>query len=301
MRYLNTLAHVLVQSLTSLAYYRTVIRAPFRFSLKIFLTVWFVITTLNAAIFIPKLYSATQLITARLVSDLPSLYPEGMVLTLKDGRLSTNVREPFFYPLERLASFVQSLQDSVKGLDTDDLTYLFVIDTQAKLDDFDLYRTFALVTQDAVIYYNSEGNLEVIKLSRFGDTTIDSGQVAALIDQVRPYTAYLPLLVAALALVGLYLGTLWFDLVYLLALTLLTWAAAALLRSRLAYSRSYQINLHTYVWYKLIFTVFGWLGISPGFPYLRTLLLGLIHLVILIKLHENKVSGQPDPAVVPDK
>jgi hypothetical protein len=303
MRQLKTFSHVLIKSATSLRYYAEIIKSPFTFSLKSFLTVWFILATINAAIWIPKVYRVTKSLTTTLLEQLPTLYPQEMVIAVKDGTLSSNVKEPYYYPIDNFIEFVSQLEESVKGLTTEDPTYLVVIDTRASLDDFDLYHTYALVTDRNLIYYNDNGNLEVVSFKDFEDLTIDYQTIQSLIGQVTPFSRQLPTIVSGIAVIGLYAGTLWLDLVYLILLTVITWVVAKILRSRLVYSQSYQINLHTLMWYKIIFAILGWLTLTPSFPFLRTTILGLLHLAIVIKLQElqTRHSSQPDPAVITNK
>lgn len=86
-------------------------------------------------------------------------YPDEMVVTVKNGEVSTNMKEPVY--IEVPATLKSFLKPEKKGeIEQFNLQnhHLAVIDTQADVTDFGQYRTLVLISKDFVVYYkNNEG------------------------------------------------------------------------------------------------------------------------------------------------
>lgn len=179
------------------------------------------------------------------ISLIP-LVPQAPVVNIKDGLLSTNVPQPYFYK------------------------NLFAIDTAATKNDYQKYQNRApvLITKDAVIspdnvFYFRDLNQPVTTAN------LQTWLVGAII---------IIFLLGPFFLSGLLLSE---KLTSLAIFSLLAFVIIKLLKKKLTYQQIYKISSHASTLPILFFSLLGFLGLSPTIPFGYSLLLALVVTVIL--------------------
>lgn len=110
-----------------------------------------------------QLYPVIKNLDQRVEKIIDESYTEGLEITIKDGKASTNVTEPHFITVRREAFETIMLGTFVDKEKTKSKIRVLVIDTKAKATDIEKYQTYALLTEDQFIY-NFDKN-RIINLS----------------------------------------------------------------------------------------------------------------------------------------
>lgn len=89
-------------------------------------------------------------------SILPALYPENLVITVENGALQTNAREPVTidFPAEALQMLPVAFPSPSP--------HMIVIDMKAHAEDFPKMDTVVLVTQTAIVFPSDEMKFDII-------------------------------------------------------------------------------------------------------------------------------------------
>jgi len=214
-------------------YYGNVLNKPFSYSLKYFLLFSFIIALLltvhSSFSALPKIKSFLDIAGKKAVQ----YYPDELQITIKDGKASTNVNEPYF---------IKTPED----IKINNIENLVVIDTKNvfSVAEFENYKTLLLLTNDSLIYREQNNNKMTIQsLSQIPNYTLNKQVLLSLFNKISPYlkSAY-PLFIIAMLL--FFFSVLTFRLLYLLFAALLIWIIAKIKKIDIGYSKSYQLGLH---------------------------------------------------------
>lgn len=184
----------------------------------------------------PKLAEIQQMVA--------NLYPHELVLTWKNGEVSSNVDEPYaiLFPKEWLSH--QDRKDDFPMAEN-----LLVIDTSKSVDanDFERYDTMLILGKDSVGSRDArQGKVQIQNFSRynFDDFQLDKEKVLSLVGMLFNFLkwVFLALLFALplLIFVGLSLK----YLVYLIFGALIIWLVAKLRKVDLTYGMAYKLGLY---------------------------------------------------------
>ena len=87
------------KSIYSPEFYKELLGLPFSFSLKYFYSLAVVLAVALAVIFSFKIIPAAQPFLQSIGPQVLNYYPDELVITIKNGDVSTNVAEPYLLPL----------------------------------------------------------------------------------------------------------------------------------------------------------------------------------------------------------
>lgn len=272
------------RSLTDLNYYKEVVKLPFKFSLKYLFFLLFILTLISSLKFasilgfvIPK---TPQLIAAA-KDGVKSLFPSGLVLTVRDGELSTNVKEPYYIDLP-----------GVWGSPKD--THFITIDTKAKVDDIQSLNTLILLTKKSAVVKEKNNGLRVYPFSDIKETLVlDRDTYNQFVSRFLPYLDYLPKILIILLILGIlvwpFVGAgLWLigELFYLLITSVILLLIATLMKRKIRYSKLYQMSMHALTLPLLISFSLGFLGIN--LPFLIPTIILLLFMGFVISRFESR-------------
>ena len=243
MNKLKTFFYSFKKSLTDFNYYLEIVKAKFSFSLKyLFLLLIFVsfFTSISFASSILKTIPKVPSFVEKGKILVNKFYPKELEITIKDGSLSTNIKEPYFIKMPQ--EFMDKNNASLN---------LITIDTTAKVEDIKKYNTALLVTKNAVVYPDKNEQYKVSFLNKVPDYKIDKKIYDQLAAKLLSYSKYiipvmkfaailslivLPFIMAPLALMG--------KLIYLLFMTVPLFILALILKKKLSYGKVYQLSIH---------------------------------------------------------
>lgn len=290
MRQLKTWGYVFKNSLANSSYYSSILKTNISFSFKylFFLTfLTLLLSTLKPAIeifmYLPQLPKTVN----NLKYHLSRSYPPALEVRIKNGELSTNVKEPYFINIP------QEMSDK-----KDTNVHLVTIDTQAHIEDYPKYNTVVLLTKNAAVYpRSSEKNStrsEVFYFSNLKNPLVINKQnYDRLYTKIEPFINMIPLFVTVLVIGGILLFPLFivpfafiWHLVYLLFLAAILLVLAKLMGKNFSYSQIYQLSLHGLTVPIIITLLLGLFNIS--FPLLYSLIFIVWMGIVIHDLHYTK-------------
>lgn len=265
MNKLKQFSRVFTKSISSISYYKDIAQAKFDFSLKylyfLLLILAFlqgVVSAIKLSYLIPKIPQFIQDAKYQVLN----FYPKELVLTVKDQKISSNVKEPY------------NIGDWV------------VIDTKVTLQDLAKYQNKAVLGESFVVVPDSQsGGNRTISLTDYlknvpSGTQFTQKSYLDLANKLLPYLNYLPtiayclivitLVILPFILAGIMLLGRMFVLVFsTLALLIL----AAIMKRDLNYGKIYHLSLHALTIPIVLSFASGYFAI----PYL-----GLINSIIFL-------------------
>lgn len=281
MQKLKEFFYILQNSLINPQYYQKIKEASFWSALRYLYVLSVIISfaySLSLALTLVPLIPQTPQIQESLKTRGRRAYPDGLVISVKDGQLSTNVAQPYYYRWET--------PSGEKAL--------AVIDTNASVEDYQKYKDSAdiLITKTAIVYPKSSNQTEIFFLKEFSQpVTLDKESYLKGIAQLEPYLNYLQPLLATGIVVILVFGTLIGasfmlseKLLNLLVFSLLVFLVIKIARQPMPYGQIYKIAMHASTLPILFFSLLGFFGLQPAIPFGYSLLLGLIMAIILHRL-----------------
>ncbi len=280
MSYLKTFFYVLKKSFTSASYYKDVIKAPFGFSLKYFLFFSFLLSLIVTVVISLLILVPLNQFLKRFPKILVKVYPAELEIKINNGMVSTNVQEPYVIPLERVSSTLDQLKD-VKGVSSDKMQNILVIDTNASVEDLQKYHTYALLTKQYLSYYKDDGRIETFSLKKIDNLTINKSLVTNLINKLVPFLNYLALFLIPLIFFGTFAFFTLGQFIYLLFTALLLFIVGKLISYKISYWKAFQIDLHLATIVIPLFLLASILGVHLQIPFLRLIIFTALGFFIL--------------------
>lgn len=280
------------RSLTDPEYYKDILVAPFSFSLKYLFFLLLIISFISSVATAVGIGAITPFIPTfieKAKDAVVNLYPQELVVTLDQGKIKTNVDEPYYI------EFPASIGKNIGAYQ-----HLITIDTKAQVSDYPTYKSIALVTYDSVVIPDDKsgsGQTGAYRVFPLGDIPESSGKLlidkqvySSLVGKVTPYLDYLPglaiggivfsLIVLPFILTAFDLGS---KLFYLLFIGLILWLVAKIMKKTLRYSQIYRMSMHALTWPIMISIVLGFVHVAV--PLLATLVLVIFMIVVFSKLN----------------
>ena len=285
---------ILWRSLTDREYYAEILRSSFSFSAKYLLLLLFILSFVSilrmVLQFLPNFSKVEQGIQD-LKTTMGTLYPEGLVLTISKGQLSTNVKEPFFLDLP--IRWMAEIEEMGK--------HFVAIDTRGSPEDFPKYESAFLVTKSTVVFKRQNDGYQMQPLSDLKqDMTIDKKSYDALVSKLTPYLNTIQPLIGVFLVLAVFFGPILFmffgfigKLTYLLFATLILFLVAKITNVQHTYKELYRLSMHGITLPILVNYVLSVFGLSV--PFLFTILYLGWMTVVLLHLRKSKpaIEGPP--------
>ncbi len=265
-------------SIYSPKYYKEVLEKPFSYSFKFLLAFALLFAVVFAVVATVKLTPFVSALPSKL-SLAPNYFPQELIISVKNGVVSTNVQEPYFIKMPDAFKDNNGFNSSdakINGIPANKLTQLdnlVVIDTKNKFDvaTFNSYKTFLLLTADSAIYMK-DGAITVAPLSEVKDVTLNRDIISMGVNKVKPYLVILyPIII-----IGAYIGGFFLVLVhmvYLLFGALLVWLIAKIKELKIGYKGSYKAGMQLMITPIIITSILGAISPKLTFTFLFSILL----------------------------
>ncbi len=292
MNSLKTFFYSLKKSLFELKYYKDVAKVNLWFSFKY---LWFLlfILVIFKSIFLGGQYlkSRPQIQPGvnRLLTYAENFYPKGLELKIKNGQLSTNVKEPYTFDLE-------------ENKWQTDQRHLLIINTKGSIENYPNYNTYVLATKNAIVYPSKSTSNQIEQTSVFyfrdlkQDFTLNKNVYNNLLNVVRPYTYkilfFADYIVVACLFLFLIFGSLFWTggtMFGLLFLTLFVWIVNLIFKKQFSYGSLYKMGMHAVTWPIIINEVVKYFNFP--FPGSYTLIF-LFWMLIILFLTEKKIINR---------
>ena len=250
------------ESVYSPIFYRGLREKKLSFSLKYFFSLIIAFSLALTVLFSFEIIPVVVNFVRGIGPTVISYYPDELSLTISNGKVSTNVAEPYLI----------KMPEELKG--ENNFANLLVIDTKNGFtpERFNGYDTLALLNQNSIAYTTKNGEIRFEPLSNLPNIVIDKGLVRSLVTRLEHMAKWAtPLLVFAIILFMFLAFVFLFSLklVWLFLGALFVMLLAWLKKTRVNYSQAYRIGIHAMT-ISLFFTVLTFLGV-PRVTFLFTL------------------------------
>lgn len=207
----------------------------------------------------------------KIVTNIVDYYPSELEVKIRNGQVTTNIKEPYMIPIPKDSS-------------SDQISNIIVIDTTTpfSLSKFNEYSTLAWLSKD-IIYLKGERNeFRAYPLTDVENFTVNKAQLQKLADTVSPWISVLVPIVGVFIFIGM-LFVYAFRLVYMFFLALCIYLLTRLMKRPLTYKNSYKIGLYA-ITLSLIIEIFQRFEPSIRIPFLFTIV-ALAVVFINLKSH----------------
>jgi hypothetical protein len=298
---LSTFFYVFKNTFTSTAYYSDILKSPFSFSLKFFYLYFFLYSLIGSIVAIPKYILPLQKLVAFIPARLEEIYPAELEINVKQGKLSTNVQEPYFIPLVKLEKIFIDNNTSVSN--NGELENFLTIDTKANVEDIYKYQTIVLLTQDYLVYADPDrhGELRVESLRQLDNVVVNRLMIHDFMLKMSPVINLIEKTALPAITFLVFIFLLFFvpinKLFYLLFFSLIVLVIAKIMSFSISYVKSYQIGLHFTVILTTLFGLVSLVGFGVQIPFLYTLMM-IILAAVVIKKQKEITANAPPPTEV---
>ncbi len=256
------------QSITSAEFYQSIPGRSLGGAIGYFLLFTLLLSLLQMLTSIPMV-GVVQKEAPKLVDGVVDRYPNELEVYIKDGQASTNVKEPYFIPMD--------LGDT-KGPHN-----FLVIDTKTPYSttQFHDYDTAIWLTKDSVFYQQRSNEIRAFDLTEVKqEVLINKSLVRMIAEHVYPYLKFITPALLAAFFFGYY-SLYSFRLIYLFFFAFVLWLLSKLLHKPLTYGTSYKMGLYALTLPLIIEFALGilapWVHFA-GFPFMVTLIaLGVVY------------------------
>lgn len=288
MKKLNTFWISFQRSLLDLGYYRDIAKASYWFSFKYLLFLLICLSLVKTVQLGSQYYKVRNRIPSFIAmarKEVMALYPKELELRISNGKLFTNVPEPYFVEFPA-------------ALGKMDGKHLAVIDTKGIADDYPKYNTLVLATRQALVYPDKQqGGTTSTKLYYFSEIKrslyIDYALYKKMVISLDPLIAKLPKFIDTTVVFGLIIfpifgGLLWVSgtLFGLLFLTLFVWVLSKIVKTPYGYKTLFRLGMHGATW-SILFTFLLDMT-NQSVPYLYNLIFISWMAFVLFRIREQK-------------
>lgn len=199
-------------------------------------------------------------------------YPDELVITINQGKVSTNVEEPYSIPIPFTDNELQKFPSEFRAQN------LIVIDTKTPFTSaqFEAYKTLAWLTQDSLFFYNSEeAEIGGYPLKNVKKLEITEQAVQTFVEKVMGMMKWLAPMIGLMMWAMLWTGTILWGLGYALLLAVLISILKSVLGQNASYGASYLTALYAMTWAVVFNILLTGLNAATGFEsftFLVTLL-----------------------------
>lgn len=250
MKKLNTFWNTFQKSLLDLNYYKDIAKASFWFSFKylfLLLICLSLVRSVQLGIRYSKIRNKIPSYITMGKKELTALYPKELELRISNGKLYTNVVEPYFIEFPKVFGNM-------------DGKHLAVIDTKGVADNYPKYNALILATRQTLVYPDKQqGNALSTKMYYFRDLKrslyIDHAQYSRMVQSADPFIKKLPKLIDTFVIGGLLLLPFFWGLFWLLGtlfglifLTILVWIMEKIVKTSFRYKTLFRLGMHGVTW-----------------------------------------------------
>lgn len=186
MQFLSRFFTTIQRSLTDVAFYHDLLKGRLRDGVWYLTKLLFVLGTMEilfvAALATPYIPSAETFLRDNLATA-EQVFPEGLEVTIDNGKLSTNSAEPVLLPIPDAWADVFASDDAAMTFSS-----LVVIDPAASAEDYSAKGAVVLFTETSAVFPDSDGGLRVFPLADLDlppAFVIDNTMVDGLAESVR--------------------------------------------------------------------------------------------------------------------
>ncbi len=211
-------------------------------------------------------------------------YPTDLVLTFKDGAVTTKVAKPYVFKIPK-----NDLVPSKKNVSSDKVENFVVIDTSINFENisqFESAKTSVLLAKNAIVV-SKEGGFDVRPIPKEFNFIVTKEMVLSKISSFLPLVKYIIPVIIILGMLGLFVLTAIKYLVASLITGLLIWLIGKIAKRQGAYKEFFVTALYANTLPLILGLVLFFFGQSLGLPGGWDILIATIVWAVNVKIWEK--------------
>lgn len=258
MRKVKTFFNTFYKSLVSPKYYRDILQAKLSFSFKYFLVLTLLSSVLSVTLLSIQILPKTKDAINAFNKQALKYYPSDLVITAKDGQLSSNKIEPVIFPIpSEIPSDFKDTNSRLKNI--------LVFDPNGTVDDLKKYETVILINKSNVIMQGENDQIKIQPLKDIPDGSFTYADFTIALGKLEKFLSYAPYLFGTATLIIFFIASTTSGLIISFLLSLIFWIFTKITHLNMSLAKTYQISLH-------IFTLYAILSVTnqvfpKGLPY----------------------------------
>lgn len=279
------------------SYYKEIVKFSLRRSFSIFFVYFlFYVIALSLFLFF-YVFSPLNNQLYNFSRNSLDLFPQELAIIIRDGKLTTNVEEPYYISLDIL-NFLDKEEidkNNIKtNLEFQGTENLLVIDTSAKVEDIFDYKTLFFLTEKNLVIRKENNETTFYPLNNFKEElVVDKDSYQDFILKISSYLKYfLPAIVIILFFIFLIFIP-FFYIIYCLLFAIFIYFSSKLFSLKLNYKKSFQLSLHIILAPVTLFAIFENLILPAQLPVFSfTIVTSLWGIFILKNMKEENIKTQ---------
>ncbi len=282
MKKLKTFFYSFKKSLFDSRYYKDVEKTSFWFSYKylgFLIILILLIRSFQIGLGYLKIRDSIPPLVRNITQVVSDFYPDELEIFILNGKLITNVHEPYAIDLPR----------QLMGLYG---KHLLVIDTQGSVEDYPAYNTLALATEKTLVFPSKKQNgIAHNRLFYFSRLTkpfvFDRSEYDEFLSQFIPVLNSFTLYSGVYVVIGMFLFIVfgvffWLNgqLLFLFPVTFFVWLIALLCKRRKPYWTIYRFGMHALTWPIVLSFIFNLARQQLGGMYSIILIVWMLLIVL---------------------
>lgn len=265
-------------------YYQELLTRPFVFSWKYFLAFALLLALFLTVVFsvplIPQVLEATRTFPPAFFA----YYPDELEVRIDKGIASSNVSEPYFFPIPPALKEEMGSDDTFQSLAVIDTT------TPFSMEAWKNHKTFAWLGKEQVAIVDDNDGVRIESFGKNMDLVVNEAVLKDFEGALQPFYKF----AAPIIVLGLFLGLLvglGMNFLYLLFGAALIFLSGRLLKQRWSYGTSYRIGLHAITLPLLLKTLLwasGFAAFNPNFLFTAIMLA-----VVYVNFKETLPAATP--------
>jgi hypothetical protein len=182
--------------------------------------------------------SGYKFLTSSFFTEALNTYPEELEVNIIDGKVSTNVTEPYFIPLP-------TKMDDLKKSGYENLVAIDTANTESlSIEGFKSYKALFLITKDSIIAEDNKGKVSVQSLENFASTTVNKVKVANLFESIRGMAPYMLAVLLVLGFIFNYVRITIFGIVLTLVVTFIFFLTMKVRKEQFDFKKLFYVGLY---------------------------------------------------------
>jgi hypothetical protein len=236
MNKLKTFFYIFKNSITSPEYYKELLETKFAYTIKYYvmlsLFLSLIVTSFLSIKMIPGSKEGLRLGT----EEIKKTYPDDLTISVKDGSWTINKPEPYVIPLPEFSKTKENT-----GIDN-----ILVFYKQGTIDDFNNFKTFALVNETNILAKDSNSSIKVTPIKELPNFDLNKTKVNEFFDKLYSYLKYvpffLPLFIFIWQMLFNFLGV---RIFYILWIGLVVYLFSLIRKNKVSYKSACRVAIHT--------------------------------------------------------
>lgn len=281
MNKLKTFYYVFKKSVTSPEYYKELLETKFVYTVK-----YYVMLSLFLSLIVTCFLSIKMIPGAREglrtgTEEIKRAYPDDLLVSVKDGAWTINKPEPYVIPLPEFSKSQENI-----GIDN-----ILVFYKQGTIDDFNNFKTFALINEKNVLSKDDNSGIKVTPIQDIPDFDLDKSKVNEFFDMVYGYLKYVPYFLPLIILVGQMLfNFLGIKIFYILWAGLVVYLFSLLRKNKVSYKSACRIAIHTMTIPLILEVLLSFVDFNIPIPSWFFIVNIILSIVVLERLFKNNTE-----------